>query len=137
MTTSASDFRRRHARLALLAAAALLAACARSPHQVLHDSYHQDAEGCRARSPLNATATARGGANLAVPPNADVDRPRFLACMQSLGYRQDAKSDPFLKALDKCQRVALKQRGADFDQSAFQSCLKQRGFRPEAGLPPR
>jgi hypothetical protein len=62
--------------------------------------------------------------------------------MNQLGYQQDAKTDPLLVALKKCQQPApagVSASGATTMKvpkpTAVRECLKQRGF-PSAGKPP-
>jgi hypothetical protein len=97
--------------------------------------YYQDAQLCRARNPAKNLAA---GAD----PAANLNTSGYLKCMNQLGYQQDAKTDPLLVALKKCQQqgtATVSARGATTvkppSHSAVRTCLKQRGF-PSAGKPP-
>lgn len=97
--------------------------------------YYQDAQLCRAKNPAKPAAP---GTDPAVSLNA----PGYLKCMSQLGYAQDAKTDPLLVALKKCQQPAPAGVSASGvttvktpKPTAVRECLKQRGF-PSAGKPP-
>lgn len=111
---------------------------ANTPTQAANEKtapYYQDAQLCRARHPARSLA-----AN--VDPATTVDSAGYLKCMGQMGYQQDAKTDPLLVALKKCQSqgtTSVSASGAKSTQpptpAAFRLCLKQRGF-PSAGQPP-
>ena len=130
----------RRGSLPLVLAAAALSACAESPHQAIRDTYHQqDSPACRAESALPGTASAKAAGDAVIPPYADVDRKKYLACIARLGYQHDPRTDPLLRALDVCQKAALSSRAVSattgaiatrFDRGSFESCMRQRGFQP-------
>jgi hypothetical protein len=122
----------------LLLAAAALGGCAKSTHQALQNSYHQDAAACRAQNPYQSRP-APGAANLDAV--VSIDTQGYLGCMGKLGYRQDVKTDPLLKAIHRCESLATRTRavtasgrqvGTVFDESAYRACMKERGFAAEA-----
>jgi hypothetical protein len=99
------------------------------------DPYYQDAQLCRAKNPAKGLA-----AN--VDPASAVNSDGYLKCLNGMGYKQDAKTDPLLVAIRKCQSqgtTSVSVSGAKTAQpptpAAFRLCLKQRGF-PSAGQPP-
>lgn len=99
------------------------------------DPYYQDAQLCRAKNPAKGLA-----AN--VDPASAINSDGYLKCLNGMGYRQDAKTDPLLVAIRKCQSqgtTSVSASGAKTAQpptpAAFRLCLKQRGF-PSAGQPP-
>lgn len=99
------------------------------------DPYYQDAQLCRAKNPAKGLA-----AN--VDPASAVSSDGYLKCLNGMGYKQDAKTDPLLVAIRKCQSqgtTSVSVSGAKTAQpptpAAFRLCLKQRGF-PSAGQPP-
>jgi hypothetical protein len=95
--------------------------------------YYQDAQLCRARNPAKSPAP---GAD----PAASLDRVGYLRCMNGMGYQQDAKTDPLLKALKVCQQGAstVSARGVKTVKpqtpAGLRDCLKHRGF-PSAPAP--
>jgi hypothetical protein len=125
-----------------LALAALLAACAGNPknsHEATEAAYHRDAQACQARNLIQPKPRSNVAGNLSEEISAGVNTPGYLKCMDQLGYRQDPKTDPLLKALDRCRKQAARPASAsakaggvelssDIDQAAFQACMKQRGF---------
>ena len=97
--------------------------------------YYQDAQLCRAKNPAKPAVPG-------VDPAVSLNAPDYLKCMNQLGYQQDAKTDPLLVALKKCQQPApagISASGATTIKTpkptAVRECLKQRGF-PSAGKPP-
>lgn len=125
---------------ALLAASLILqAGCAgTAPAQAVSEKtgpYYADAQICRAKNPAKA-----------LPPGADpaaaVDATGYLRCMKGMGYQQDARTDPLLVALKKCQQQGTPTVSASGATSMkpptpamVRQCLKLRGF-PSAGQPP-
>ena len=111
---------------------------ANTPTQAANEKtapYYQDAQLCRAKHPARSLA-----AN--VDPASALDSAGYLKCMGQMGYQQDAKTDPLLVALKKCQSQGTTSVSASGAKSthpptpaAFRLCLKQRGF-PSAGQPP-
>ncbi|MFN5744473.1 MAG: hypothetical protein ACK443_00045, partial [Methylococcaceae bacterium] len=59
--------------------------------------YYQDAQLCRAKNPSKT-------ADRSADPAASIDATGYLTCLDALGYHQEAKTDPFLKALEVCQQ---------------------------------
>lgn len=96
--------------------------------------YYQDAQLCRAKNPSKT-------ADRSADPAAGIDATGYLSCLDALGYHQEAKTDPFLKALEVCQQgtTSVSARGTSTvrppSPTAFRDCLKQRGF-ASAGTPP-
>jgi hypothetical protein len=96
--------------------------------------YYQDAQLCRAKNPSKT-------ADRSADPAASIDATGYLRCLDTLGYHQEAKTDPFLKALEVCQqgKTSVSARGTRTvrppSPTAFRDCLKQRGF-ASAGTPP-
>lgn len=97
--------------------------------------YYQDAQLCRARNPAKNLAAS-------ADPAANLNTSGYLKCMNQLGYQQDAKTDPLLVAMKKCQQqgtATVSASGATSvkppSPAAVRTCLKQRGF-PSAGKPP-
>lgn len=125
---------------ALLAASLILqAGCAgTAPAQAISEKtgpYYADAQICRAKNPAKA-----------LPPGADpaaaVNTTGYLQCMKGMGYQQDARTDPLLVALKKCQQQGTPTVSASGATSMkpptpamVRQCLKLRGF-PSAGQPP-
>ena len=100
------------------------------------DPYYQDAQLCRSQNPAKILPA---GAD----PAARVDEAGYLQCLNKRGYQQEAKTDPLLVALKKCQ-----QQGGSKTVSAsgattikppkleeVRQCLKLRGF-PSTHFPP-
>lgn len=121
--------------------AALSAGCAGnpSPHQATSKEYYKDAQLCRAQNPIQPKARSNIGGNLSEDIVAGVDTGGYLQCMVRLGWKQEPKTDPLLKALDKCRKQAGQpatataepggtQISSSLDKAAFRECMKQRGF---------
>lgn len=130
--------------------AALIEGCTKSPHQVIHDSYQEDARQCFVRNQVKGASPVNSNVATILPESADpsvgLDINNYLACMKTFGYGQDKQTDPLLKALNRCNRMATRFRaqtargvkiGASFDQQVFKSCLTQRGFDAEALVIPQ
>ena len=120
--------------LSFMAVALALAGCAENPHQVRAREYHRDAAVCRAQNTLGPEARANSGEVPALDAEIGIDIGKYLHCMERLGYQQDAKTDPLLKALSICGKAAARtvsgsrdRPNADFDHAAFRACLQQRG----------
>lgn|GEM_PF-823442 len=125
---------------ALLTASLILqAGCAgTAPAQAVSEKtgpYYADAQICRAKNPAKA-----------LPPGADpaaaINATGYLQCMKGMGYQQDARTDPLLVALKKCQQQGIPTVSASGATSMkpptpamVRQCLKLRGF-PSAGQPP-
>ena len=97
--------------------------------------YYQDAQICRSRSKLDPLPD---GAD----PATTIDASKFLSCINQMGYQQDAKTDPFLVAIQRCQAQRTKSVSASGEvayrapsQAQLRACLSTRGF-PSAGAPP-
>ena len=97
--------------------------------------YYQDAQICRSRSKLDPLPE---GAD----PAITIDASKFLSCINQMGYQQDAKTDPFLVAIQRCQAQRTKSVSASGEvaykapsQAQLRACLSTRGF-PSAGAPP-
>lgn len=134
---------RRHHRLALdlmLFVGLLGTGCAaNTPQQGLAEKtqpYYQDAQLCRAKSPDKTLASDED-------PAAHVDETAYLTCMKQAGYQQEAKTDPLLTALKRCQKQGTKTVSASGEQgqvpptpAAVRSCLKSRGFPSTGEAPP-
>jgi len=100
------------------------------------DPYYQDAQLCRSQNPAKMLPAG-------VDPAARVDEAGYLQCLNKRGYQQEAKTDPLLVAIKKCQ-----QQGGSKTVSAsgattikppkpeeVRQCLKLRGF-PSTQFPP-
>jgi len=100
------------------------------------DPYYQDAQLCRSQNPAKMLPPG-------VDPAARVDEAGYLQCLNKRGYQQEAKTDPLLVAIKKCQ-----QQGGSKTVSAsgattvkppkpeeVRQCLKLRGF-PSTHFPP-
>lgn len=124
-----------------LALAALLAGCAgsRPSHQATTTEYYKDAQLCRAQNPIQPKPRSNLAGNLSSEIVAGVDTEGYLRCMARLGWKQEAKTDPLLKAMEKCRQKAGPPATASaepggtqiksgLDRAAFQACMKQRGF---------
>jgi hypothetical protein len=124
-----------------LALAALLAGCAgnQHSHQATKSEYYRDAQLCRDQNPIKPKPRSNIAGNLSAEIVAGVDTDGYLQCMARLGWKQDPKTDPLLKALDKCRKQAGHpatataepggtQIGSGLDRAAFRECLKQRDF---------
>lgn len=124
-----------------LALAVLLAGCAGSPsaHQATTTEYYKDAQLCRAQNPIQPKPRSNLAGNLSSEIVAGVDTDGYLRCMARLGWKQEAKTDPLLKAMEKCRQKAGPPATAStepggtqiksgLDRAAFQACMKQRGF---------
>lgn len=124
-----------------LALAALLAGCAgtSSSHEATRGAYVRDAQACQARNLIKPKVRTNLAGDLPAEIVAGVDTPNYLKCMDKLGYHQDPKTDPLLRALDKCRKQAARPAtvtarsgsvglSSDIDQAAFQACMRQRGF---------
>jgi hypothetical protein len=131
--------------LAFFLAAAVLAACTKSPHEALQNSYRQDAHQCRVQNPVKTQTRVNVGGVTDLQQTVGVDTAGYLKCMQRLGYRQDVKTDPLLKAFQRCRTQATRTRavtasgtqiGTTFDENAYRACMKQRGFEGEVNVGP-
>jgi hypothetical protein len=125
-----------------LAFALLAGGCAGTSSRITSDEYYRDAQLCRAQNFLNSKTTSRHQAGT---PSEEaivgVDTARYLQCMARLGWQQDAKTDPVLRALEKCQRRAERRKvtaesggakpSVSLDQTAYRECLRQRGLAAE------
>ena len=126
--------------LMLLTALLLYTGCAASlpPAQAVKEKtgpYYQDAQLCRAKSPTNPLPA---GAD----PATSIDPTAYLKCMSQQGYQQEARTDPLLVAVGKCQQQGTKTVSASGATSVkppspmdVRDCLKLRGF-PSTGTPP-
>lgn len=142
----ASPVRRRiaiPAGLALLALASLLGGCAENPHQARTREYQRDSQICRAQHPLGPEVRKVPDGTDSLDAVTGIDTENYLHCMERLGYQQDAKTDPLLKALSVCRRNAERtdagsprKPGSPIDYSVFRACLKQRGIEADPGLVP-
>lgn len=96
-------------------------------HTQARGNYLRDAEQCWSRNPqIEAIATS----SLASPPEQ-----LYLKCLNDLGYQQNAKTDPLLVAIRKCQSAGSQVFSASGEayQSAatfatIEKCLVTRGF---------
>lgn len=123
-----------------LASLLLYTGCAASlpPAQAVKEKtgpYYQDAQLCRAKSPITPLPA---GAD----PATSIDSTAYLKCMTQQGYQQEAKTDPLLVAIGKCQQQGTKTVSASGATSVkppspmeVRDCLKLRGF-PSTGTPP-
>lgn len=127
----------------LLVFAALLPACADNPHRARAAEYYRDAQLCRAQNLLGPRAGTDREHGFSIDSETGVDSVNYLQCLGRLGYRQDAQTDPLLKALKVCRRDAQRPAAAvsaraggessGIDQAAFQECLNRRGVEGNAG----
>ncbi len=111
---------------------------ANTPKQGLAEKtqpYYLDAQLCRAKSPDKTLASGED-------PAAHVDEAVYLKCMKQAGYQQEAKTDPLLVALKRCQKEGTRTVSASGEQgqvpptpAAVRICLKSRGF-PSTGEAP-
>lgn len=99
------------------------------------DPYYQDAQLCRSQNPAKMPPA---GAD----PAASVDEAGYLQCLTKRGYQQEAKTDPLLVALRKCQQQGTKTVSASGttgikspSPEEVRQCLKLRGF-PSNQFPP-
>lgn len=107
------------------------AACsANSPiqmHKEKTNPYYVDAQLCRAK---NSSASP----DSPLHPSASLDTTGYLACMQNLGYQQDSKTDPLIKAIALCQKGSVTYSASGTQgirpqtPDGFRDCLKLRGF---------
>jgi hypothetical protein len=127
--------------------ASLLGGCAGNPHQATTGEYYRDARLCHAQNLIKPKVRTNIGGNLSEDIVAGVDTANYLKCMDRLGWQQDAKTDPLLKALEKCREktgrqvtAAKEPGGARLNpapgRNAFQECLGQRGFEGEVTVEP-
>ena len=111
---------------------------ANTPQQAMAEKtgpYYQDAQLCRAKSPLKPVPA---GAD----PAVSLDSAAYLKCMSQFGYQQEAKTDPLLVALKTCQQQGTRTVSASGATQTrpprptdVRACLQQRGF-PSTGFPP-
>lgn len=134
-------------RLLTLVLALLAGGCAGTPNRATSDAYYRDAQLCRAQNPLKSKVRSNLAGNLAEDIVVGVDTANYLRCMARLGWQQDAKTDPVLKAMEKCQRQAERpakatsepggtKLSASLDRTAYRECLKQRGLDAEVTIDP-
>lgn len=97
--------------------------------------YYQDAQLCRSRSKVEPLPE---GAD----PAITIDASKYLGCINQMGYHQEAKTDPFLVAIQRCHSQKTKAVSASGEvvyrspsQAQVRACLATRGF-PSAGSPP-
>jgi hypothetical protein len=97
--------------------------------------YYQDAQLCRSRSKSEPLPE---GAD----PAITIDPAKYLTCINQMGYHQEAKTDPFLVAIQRCHSQKTKSVSASGEvvfrspsQAQVRACLATRGF-PSAGTPP-
>lgn len=97
--------------------------------------YYQDAQICRSRSKMDPLPE---GAD----PAITIDPSKYLTCINQMGYHQEAKTDPFLVAINRCHSQRTKSVSASGEtqfrapsQAQVRACLSARGF-PSAGSPP-
>jgi|APCry1669193181_1035450.scaffolds.fasta_scaffold00959_13 hypothetical protein len=97
--------------------------------------YYQDAQLCRSRSKVDPLPD---GAD----PAITIDPSKYLSCINQMGYHQEAKTDPFLVAIHRCESQKTKSVSASGEvihrspsQAQVRACLATRGF-PSAGTPP-
>ena len=131
----------------MLILALLVGGCAGTPSGATSDEYYRDAQLCRAQNPLKSKARSNLAGNLAGEIVIGVDTTHYLQCMARLGWQQDAKTDPVLSALKKCQRKAERpakatsepggaKLSASLDRTAYRECLRQRGLEAEVTVDP-
>lgn len=91
------------------------------------EPYYRDAQSCKSKNPSKASE------GLSIT-EASIDETGYLMCMEDLGYQQEARTDPLLKALEKCQRGVpnVSARGVTTMRAptvpVFRDCMKSRGF---------
>ncbi len=91
------------------------------------EPYYRDAQSCKSKNP------SKSGESLSIA-EASVDETGYLMCMEDLGYQQEARTDPLLKGLVKCQQSVpnTSARGVTTMRaptaSVFRDCMKARGF---------
>lgn len=97
--------------------------------------YYQDAQLCRAKSVIDALPE---GAD----PLTSIDPGKFIPCINKKGYQQEAKTDPFLVAVQRCRQHKMRSVSASGEhhfhspsQAQVRACLVGRGF-PSTGTPP-
>lgn len=97
--------------------------------------YYQDAQICRSRSKADPLPD---GAD----PAITIDASKYLACINQLGYHQEASTDPLLVGIQRCLSQKTKSATASGEisyrspsQAQVRACLSARGF-PSAGTPP-
>ena len=96
-------------------------------HKEKTNPYYVDAQLCRARHPDTKADATPGIAST-------LDMEGYLTCMRHLGYQQDAKTDPLIKALELCRQgsVTYSASGAQGARpqtpDGFRDCLRLRGF---------
>lgn len=132
----------RSAALATLALTPLLASCAsigKRPHEATRHTYNIDAHNCVKQNTLQPKVRGNIAGNVGQPPSGGVDTQGYLRCMTLLGYHQEPKTDPLLRALDRCRQLAAGPKTATassggvtissgVNQVDFQDCMKERGF---------
>ena len=129
---------RRHHRLALdlmLFVGLLGTGCAaNTPKQGLAEKtqpYYQDAQLCRAKSPDKTLASGED-------PAAHVDETAYLKCMKQAGYQQEAKTDPLLTALKRCQKEGTNKDKCPHHLPPSEAALRAEGFQVRGRpLPPK